>query len=203
MTLAATLAALDIEKLLPATFTFPGMSEAEFLALCAQFPDQTLEYTEEGTVIVMPPTDRKTSARVVNVLLQLGNWAERIGRGAVTGPDGGYRLPSGSRRSPDAAWYDPSRHMDAEKSGETFPVFAPEFVIEVRSPGDRLRLLRDKMQEYIANGVQLGWMIDPLERTVAIYRPGQAPEVLTHPSSVAGEGPVAGFVLTLDRIFTA
>jgi Uma2 family endonuclease len=198
-----TLAALDIEKLLPATFTHPGLSEADFLAWCAQFPDQTLEYTADGTVIVMPPTDRKTSARVVNILLQLGNWAERIGRGVVTGPDGGYRLPDGSRKSPDAAWYDASRHSDAEKSGEVFPVLAPEFVIEVRSPSDRPRLLREKMQDYIANGVQLGWLIDPLERTVEIYRPDQAPEVLTNPPSVSGEGPVAGFALTLDRIFTA
>src|ERR1700689_4070681 len=111
-----TLAALDLEKLLPATFTCPGMSEADFLALCAQFPDQTLEYTDDGTVIVMPPTDRKTSARVGIVLLQLGNWAAGEGRGVVTGPDGGYRFPSGSRRSPDAAWYDASRHPEAEKS---------------------------------------------------------------------------------------
>lgn len=198
-----TLAALDIEKLLPATFTLPGMSEADFLAFCAQFPDQTLEYTADGTVIVMPPTDRKTSARVVNVLLQLSNWATRAGRGVVTGPDGGYRLPSGSRFAPDAAWYDASRHPEAERSGEVFPVLAPEFVIEVRSPGDRLRLLREKMQEYIANGVQLGWLIDPLERTVEIYRPEQAPEILTNPSSIAGEGPVASFTLTLERIFTA
>jgi len=73
-------------------------------------------------------------------------------------------------------------------------------VIEVRSPEDRLRTLQEKMESYLANGVQLAWLIDPQERTVAIYRPQLAPEVLRNPQSVAGEGPVAGFVLSLDRI---
>ena len=81
-----------------------------------------------------------------------------------------------------------------------FPVFAPEFVIEVLSPTDRRRTAAEKMQEYIDNGVQLGWLLDPFERTVAIYRPGQAPQVLERPQSVAGEGPVSGFVLKLDQI---
>jgi Uma2 family endonuclease len=82
-----------------------------------------------------------------------------------------------------------------------FPAFAPDFVIEVRSRHDRLATARAKMQEYIANGVQLAWLIDPFRRTVEIYRPGRAPEVLVNPRSVAGEGPVKGFVLKLERVF--
>jgi Uma2 family endonuclease len=81
-------------------------------------------------------------------------------------------------------------------------VFAPEFVIEVRSPDDRIRALRERMEDYLANGVQLGWLIDPKERTVTIYRSGVPPQVLSNPDSVAGEGTVAGFVLNLDRVFT-
>ena len=80
-------------------------------------------------------------------------------------------------------------------------MFAPEFVIEVRSPEQRAQMQRDKMGEYIKNGVLLGWLIDPLEKTVSIYRPGQEPEVLSNPAQVSGEGPVAGFVLHLDPIF--
>jgi Uma2 family endonuclease len=198
-----TLAALDIEKLLPATFTLPGLSEADFLAWCAQFPDQTLEYTADGTVIVMPPTDPESGARGAELIAQLGQWARKQGRGMVTGPDAGFYFAGGARRSPDAAWFDVARWQSAKTSGTRFPVFAPEFVIELRSPDQRPTALREKMQEYIANGVQLGWLIDPLERTVAIYRPDQAPEILANPPSVAGEGPVAGFVLTLDRIFAA
>lgn len=84
--------------------------------------------------------------------------------------------------------------------GGALPVFSPQFVIEVRSPNDRLPPLRDKMQRYIDAGVLLAWLIDPLEKTVTIYRPGREPEVIANPASVAGEGPVEGFVLDLAGI---
>ena len=197
------LAELKIEDMLPATLTVPGLNEADFLALCEKFPDATLEYTEDGTIIIMPPTDPRSGARVAQVVRQLGNWAEEEGQGMVLGPDAGFFFPRGSRRSPDATWFDLRRFEEAEKQGLVFPVFAPEFVIEVRSRHDRLRALREKMEEYIANGVQLGWLIDPFKRTVEIYRPGREPELLENPPSVAGEGPVAGFVLSLERVFTA
>jgi Uma2 family endonuclease len=201
-----TVAALHLEKHLPVTLTAPGLSEAEFLALTQDFPDCFLEYTSEGTVLVMPPTDPDTGVRVFRVGLQLGKWAEVQGRGLVLGPDAGFFLPEGSRRSPDWSWFDSKRWSEAKRRNESqrpgtkFPVFAPEFVIEVRSPEQRARGLREKMTEYIANGVQLGWLIDTVEHTVAIYRPGREPEVLTNPATVAGEGPVEGFVLDLAGI---
>lgn len=192
--------AFNIAALLPATFTAPGLSEAQFLALTSEFPDCMLEYTADGTVIVMPPTDPESSARVFETGRQLGNWAVTQGRGIVIGPDGGFFLRDGSRRSPDAAWFDAARWQAAKTPDRRFPVFAPEFLIEVRSPEQRSRPLREKMEEYMANGVQLAWLIDPMERTVTIYRSGQAPEVLEHPANVAGEGPVEGFVLNLERV---
>jgi Uma2 family endonuclease len=195
-----TLASLELEKHLPATITASGLTEAEFLDLCSEFPDCTLEYEADGTVLIMPPTDPETSAGVARIVRQLGNWADRDGRGIVMGPDGGFFFQDGSRRSPDAAWFDSAR-WQASKSPQTrFPVFAPEFLIEVRSPGQRAAPLREKMREYMDNGVQLAWLIDPQERTVTIYRPGREPEVLDRPKSVAGEGPVAGFELALDGI---
>jgi Uma2 family endonuclease len=123
----------------------------------------------------------------------------------VTGGDAGFRFPGGARRSPDAAWFDADRWREAKRNnpGLRFPEFAPEFVIEVRSPDDRIRKLREKMEEYIADGVLLGWLIDSFERTVAIYRRDQPPEVLTNPAAVNGEGPVDGLVLNLGRIFAA
>jgi Uma2 family endonuclease len=194
---------LKIEEMLPATLTAPGLSEEEFLALCAKFPDALLEYTEDGTLIIMPPTDPRSGARVAQVVRQLGNWAEAEGRGIVLGPDAGFRFRGGSRRSPDAAWFAADRFAAAEQPGVRFPIFAPEFVIEVRSPDDRLRPLHEKMEEYIRNGVLLGWLIDPSKKTVTIYRPGREPETLANPSAVAGEGPVQGFVLALERVFNA
>jgi Uma2 family endonuclease len=195
-----TRAVLEIEDYLPATLTAPGLSESEFLELCRKFPDAMVEYTADGTVIVTPPTDPESGERVGEAFIQLGNWARGQGKGRVCGPDSGFRFADGSRRSPDAAWFSKSRWREAKKSGERFPVFAPEFVIEVRSPDDRIRGLREKMAEYIANGVELAWLIDPLERSVTIYRAGRAPEVLEDPATVEGEGPVAGFVLNLADI---
>ena len=202
MAVAEQVTIARITDYLPATFTIPGLTEEQFLKICQQFPDDFLEYTADGTVIIMPPTDPESSGRVAEVVAQLRNWTLVEGHGRMMGPDGGFRLPGGSRRSPDAAWFNSDRWAVAkEESDLRFPPFSPEFVIEVRSPSDRLRNLREKMQEYMDNGVQLGWLIDPENRTVEIYRPQRAPETLNHPANVAGEGPVAGFVLSLDRIF--
>jgi Uma2 family endonuclease len=196
-----TQTALEIENLLPATFTAPGLSETEFLELCEKFPDAFLEYAADGTVIVMPPTDPESGVRNGEVFSQLKVWTGQKG-GMATGPDTGFHFPDGSRRSPDAAWFDEARWREARQRDRRrrFPVFAPEFVIEIRSPGDRLRPLQEKMEEYIANGVQLGWLIDPKERTIAIYSSGATPRVLQNPSVAEGEGPMAGFVLNLEQI---
>ena len=191
----ASRSTIDLADLLPATFTAPELTDEQFLALCEKFPDATLEYTEEGEVIVMPPTDPLSSARVGLVTHRLIAWSERSGRGTVSGPDGGFRLPSHARRSPDAAWFE-----GYPRSAGSFPVFAPQFVIEVRSPHDRLSRLQDKMPRYIAAGVQLAWLIDPFGKTVTIYRPDREPEILVNPTSVAGEGPVQGFELDLKGI---
>jgi Uma2 family endonuclease len=194
--------ALNIADKLPATFTAPGLTEAEFLALRDEYPDCFLEYTADGTVIIMPPTDPESGMREAQITQQLATWASQRRGGIVTSPSAGFRFPDGSRRSPDAAWFDAERWRAAKTPRTRFPVFAPEFVIEVRSPDDRLRLLREKMDDYMSNGVQLAWLIDPFARTVTIYRPGRTPEVLENPGEVAGEGPVAGFILKLEGILT-
>lgn len=195
-----TLAALKLEDHLPVTLTAPGLSEAEFLALAEEFPDCFLEYTAEGTVLIMPPTDPVSGMRVFEVGRQLGNWAIVDGRGHVSGPEGGFLFPDGSRRSPDATWFSKDRWAKAQRPGTVFPVFAPEFVIEVRSTQQRRRPLREKMSEYMANGVQLGWLIDPIEHSVEIYRAGREPELLQNPATVSGEGPIEGFTLDLNGI---
>jgi Uma2 family endonuclease len=194
----------ELDEMLPATFYRPGLTEEEYFDLCAKFENYFVEYAADGTVILMPGTDPNSGISVFEIGRQLGNWAAEDGRGVVTGPATSFLFPDGARLEPDAAWFDKER-WDAAKaggSGKRVPVFAPEFVIEVRSPEQRARPQREKMEEYIANGVLLGWLIDPLERTVAIYRPGREPEVVMNPAEVAGEGPVAGFVLKLDRVFT-
>jgi Uma2 family endonuclease len=198
-----TLDPADIAEVLPVTLTKPGLTEDEYFDLCAQFDDFFVEYTADGTVIFMPGTDPKTSDGVGEVNFQLRLWARQDGRGWVSVPDGSFLFPNGARREPDAAWVDDKKWVAAKAKapGKRVPVFAPEFVIEVRSPEQRVQMQRDKMKEYVENGVLLGWLIDPLERTVAIYRPGREPELLSNPTQVAGEGPIAGFVLQLEHIF--
>ena len=188
---------IDLEDFLPATFTAPELTDEQFLAWCELFPDARLEYTEEGEIFVIPPTDLMNSARVARVVQRLRNWADQTGRGEVAGPDGGVRLPTRARRAPDATWFE-----NYPETKQRFPVFAPQFVIEVRSPDDRIRRLREKMERYIAAGVLLAWLIDPIDRSVTIYRWDREPEVLTNPASVAGEGPVESFVLDLAGIIS-
>ncbi len=194
---------IDIERMLPATLTFPDMSEQEFLDLCGRFPDATLEYEPDGTLLIMPPTDPESGMRSVAIVRQLANWSEQTGKGLVLGPDAGFFFPNGARRSPDASWFDEKRWREvlAHAKGSRFPRFAPEFVIELRSPDDRLPVLNSKMREYMANGVQLAWQIDPQNRTVTVYRAGSEPTTLSNPTEVIGEGPVAGFVLSMAKVF--
>ena len=148
----------------------------------------------------MPPTDPFTSERNALIVHRLTAWARERGGGVVSGPDGGYFLPDGSRFAPDAAWFEKKRYQAALTPGVRFPVFVPELVVELRSPSDRRRALEEKMEAWIANGARLAWLIDPMENSVAIYRPDQAPEVLAGPAEVKGDGPVEGFTLALDGI---
>jgi Uma2 family endonuclease len=120
----------------------------------------------------------------------------------AVGFQAGYVLPNGARRSPDASWTLKSRVKALDQqSRDGFWHLCPDFVIELQSASDRPRLLREKMEEYMANGAQLGWLINPKKRSVAIYRPDRAVETLEGIDQVAGEGPVAGFVLDLSFVW--
>jgi len=190
------------DAFLPATLTAPPMTDDEFAGFCAEHPDLFFEMTGEGELIVMPPTYSLTGARSGEIFLQLGIWAKRDARGIVCDAATGFALPNGARRSPDAAWTLKSRvaQLDAASRGKYWRL-CPDFVIELKSSTDRPRILREKMREYLANGAQLGWLIDPDLRSVTIYRPEGQVETRTDIDSIAGEGPVAGFVLDLSFVW--
>ena len=129
-------------------------------------------------------------------------WAERDGRGIACDSSTGYLLPNWGRRSPDASWTQLSRFRElSEESRSRFWHLCPDFVIEIRSSTDRTRVLQAKMEEWVENGAQLGWLIDPETETVTVYRPGREAEVATGVDSVTGEGPVAGFALDLRAVW--
>ena len=190
------------EAYLPATLTVPPMSDQQFAEFCAEHSDLFFEMTAEGQLIVMPPTFSFIGAQNTEILGQLRDWARRDGRGVASDSSTGFVLPNGARRSPDACWT--SKKEIAKLSAESRKGFwhlCPAFVIELRSKSDRIRTVREKMREYISNGAQLGWLIDPDSRSVEIYRPDREPEVVTDVESVAGDGPVEGFVLRLAPVW--
>ena len=190
------------EAYLPAILTVGPMTDEAFAQLCAEHPDLELELSADGELIIMPQTYTLTGARNNQISRQLGNWAESDERGIAFESSTGWVLPNGARRSPDAAWIFKQRiqNLDPSVFSRYWPI-CPDFVIELRSQSDRLRALREKMAEWLANGAQLGWLIDPEARTIEIHRPGFEAETRDGVSSVAGEGPVGGFVLNLARVW--
>jgi Uma2 family endonuclease len=154
------------EAFLPATLTAPPMTDRQFADFCAEHPSLFFEMTATGEIIVTPPKFSLTSIRNREITSQLDRWASQDGRGLVGESSGGFVLPSGARRSPDASWIakDAVRQLNQQSLKGYFHL-CPAFVIELRSHSDRLPVLRAKMQEYIANGAQLGWLIDADART--------------------------------------
>src|ERR1700722_2127879 len=187
---------------LPATLTAPPMTDEEFVEFCEQFPDYFIEVSAEGEILIMPPGGLLTSAQIGEIFLQLSLWSRAGKRGWVTESSGGFVLPNGARRAPDVARFPSDKPgIPARKKRPRFPHFAPDFVIELRSPDDRLSRVRPKMREWVENGAKLAWLVDPERRVVEIYRPDSEPESLINPESVAGEGPVEGFVPDLRPVW--
>ena len=151
------------------------LTDEQFALLCQENPELRLELTAQHELMIMPPTGTKTGWRNSRITQRLANWAETDGTGLVFDSSTGFTLPSGAKRSPDSSWVRRER-WDAltEAQQDSFAPVCPDFVIELRSRQDRLAVLQEKMQEYIENGAQLGWLIDPLEKRVHIYCPDQS-----------------------------
>jgi len=187
---------------LPATLTAQPMTDEEFTAFCSEHPDLNFEMTAEGELIVMAPNHSYTSASNSNLASQLENWARRDRRGCACDSSGGYVLPNGARRSPDASWTLKTRVQQLGDAKEkAFWHLCPDFVIELKSDNDRWRSLHLKMKEYLEQGAQLGWLIDPETRTIEIYRPNGEVEKRSGIDQVEGEEPVAGFLLDLKYVW--
>jgi Uma2 family endonuclease len=194
-----------LPKLVPVTLADYGgekFSDAEYLAFCQANPKLRLERTAEGEILIVPPAGFESSNRNCKVTAQLVTWAEEDGRGIVSDPSGQYFLADGSALSPDAAWVSNSalRGLSRQKRKE-FLHLCPEFVMEVMSPSDRLKQAKAKMEQSIANGAQLAWLIDGDAETVYVYRKGHPAKIHRNINKLAGEGPVQGFVLQLAAIW--
>jgi Uma2 family endonuclease len=162
-----------------------------------------LERNATGELMVSPPTGWETGDRNFKLIVQLGNWCEQNDQaGKAFESSTGFILPNGANRSPDVSWVSSTRWnalTDEEKG--TFPKICPDFVVELRSASDNLAPLQEKMKEYVNNGTLLGWLIDPKNRRVEIYRVGQVVEVLENPLELFGEEVLPGLVVKLQRIW--
>jgi Uma2 family endonuclease len=184
-------------KLYPAI----AMTDEQFFALCQLNQDVQIERSAAGDLIFMPPTGSEGERYNFNLIGQLWTWTKQDATGVGFGSSGGFTLPNGAVRSPDAAWISKTRweQIDLELRKKFAPI-CPDFVVELRSETDNLQVLQEKMSEYIENGARLGWLIDPQQKKVYIYRPNLAVEELDRPLTLSGENVLPGFVLELQDL---
>jgi len=182
----------------------PKFSDEEYAEFCRQNPDLRIERTSEGDLIIMPPTGGKSGTQNFHLTAQFGVWVLKDGTGKGFDSSTEFSLPNGAKRMPDMSWVGNERwNALSDKQRKQFPPLCPDFVVELRSPSDRLKDLQQKMEEYIANGAQLGWLIDPFDKRIYVYRPGRDIEILEDPKEVSGEPLLKGFTLDVQALWTA
>lgn len=179
-----------------------SMTDAQFYQLCQQNPEVRFERNAQGELIIMAPTGGITGKRNFDLNVELGIWNRQQQLGVCFDSSTGFKLPNGSDRSPDVVWVSKERWQRlTPEQQEKFIPLCPDFVIELRSSSDELIPLQQKMSEYRENGCRLGWLIDPKNQRVEIYRPNQETEILEAPKSLLGESVLPNFVLDLAVIW--
>ena len=178
------------------------LTDEQFYQLCINNRDLRIERNANGDLVIMPPTGGETGNRNAGIIAQLWVWNNQNNLGKVFDSSTGFILPNGANRSADASWI-PLAKWDVltEKQKQRFLPLCPDFAIELLSPSDRLDKTQAKMQEYLDNGMILGWLINPQQQQVEIYRQGEEVEILNAPDSLSGESLLSGFVLDLQPIW--
>jgi Uma2 family endonuclease len=172
------------------------LTREQFYQLCRANRDISLERSPKGELIIVSPVGGESGNQEAKLIIKVGLWNEQTGRGVVFSSSTIFSLPGGGDRSPDVAWVRLDRwEALTPKQRETFPPICPDFVIELRSRTDRLKPLQEKMQEYLDSGLRLGWLINPQDQQVEIYRSGQPVEVIAMPTVLSGEETLPGFSL--------
>ncbi len=175
------------------------LTDEQFYDLCRANPEIKFERTPGGSLLIMPPTGGETGNRNSEVNADFVIWNRRTKLGVVFDSSTCFRLPGGGDRSPDISWVKQDR-WDAltPQQREKFPPIAPDFVLELMSPTDRLAEVQAKMIEYISSGVRLGWLIHRKVKEVWIYRPDSEPEQKVNPTSLSGEAVLPDFSLSMS-----
>ena len=178
------------------------INDDKFYQLCRHNPDVKFERNDRGQILIMSPTGGETGNLNSEINAEFVIWNRQSRLGKVFDSSTCFKLPNGANRSPDVSWVELERWNQLTiQQREKFPPLAPDFVLELMSPSDNLTEIQAKMQEYMDNKVKLGWLIDPQNKTVEIYRQGREKEVLHHPSSLSGENVLPGFSLDLELVW--
>jgi Uma2 family endonuclease len=183
------------------------LTHPEFVQLCQDNPDMPFELTATGELVTMAPAGWESSEKNSDLTAQVNIWNRQTKLGKVFDSSGGFTLPSGAVRSPDVTWIEKSK-FEGVSAKIAFPQIVPDFVIELRfSSGeatptmtDSLATLQAKMLEDRANGVRLGWSINPQQQQVEVYRLGQSVEILQSPLTLDGEDVLVGCSIDLSAI---
>ena len=179
------------------------LTDEQFFQLCQNNGDLRFERTASGEIIIMPPTGGETSNRNIELAYQLQAWSRQNNLGKAFDSNGGFTLPNGAVRAPDASWLKLERwEALTPQQRQKFLPLCPDFVVELRSPTDSVKQTQEKMQEYIDNGARLCWFIDAKTRRVEIYRPNQDVELLENPVTLSGEDVLPGFVLDISAVLS-
>ncbi|MDZ8077924.1 MAG: Uma2 family endonuclease [Nostoc sp. DedQUE01] len=175
-----------------------NLSDEQFYQLCLANRDLSLEMNAAGELIIVPPVGGESGNQEAGLIADLEIWNRQAKLGKVFSSSTIFILPNGAKRSPDAAWVKLDRwEALTPEQRKKFPPLVPDFAIELRSETDRLKPIQEKMQEYIENGLRLGWLINPQDANVEIYRIGKAVEVMQIPAILSGEDILPGFELQL------
>ena len=183
---------------------FVALTDDVLLQLSSVNDTLRLEKNAQGALEILPPTLPVSGNQNSNINADLVLWARNDDSGLAFDSNAGFTLPNGAVRSPDASWILKTRIAElTEDQRQGFWRIVPYFVIELRSSSDTLRGLQLKMEEYIGNGVRLGWLIDPLDpaRRVYVYRPNTSVETLDAPGTLSGDPELSGFTLDLAPIW--
>jgi len=176
------------------------LTDEQFYRLCQMNRDWQFERTAKGEIIIMSPVGGVSGNQEADLIGLVWMWNRQTQLGRVFSSSTIFRLPNNGDRSPDAAWVSLERWSAlTEEEQEKFPLICPDFVIELRRP-DPLPQLQEKMQEYLNSGLRLGWLINPQDEQVEIYRPSREVEIVQFPVSLSGEDVLPGFVLNLPMI---
>jgi Uma2 family endonuclease len=177
-------------------------TDDKFVEMVAANKDLRLELSSQGELSIMSPTGGETGDRNLELGGQVWFWNRQNGLGKAFDSSTGFKLPNGATRSPDVSWIKIERwNALTPEQRKRFLPLCPDFVMELVSESDDLADTQAKMREYIANGLRLGWLINPKNQQVEIYRQNQEIEVLQSPTSLFGEDVLPGFILDLQPIF--